>query len=245
MISVSGFGVAVISNGREVEPVIRDGAYYIPVKNGDHYKIKLSNKHEYRCNADVSIDGESIGTFRLYSYQTWTIERPGDVSKKFTFYSETSRTARRSGVIEGKEENGLIRVQFTPEKRRRIYAKTSPEYKMKGVRLSPSSLPQADESFPESSQQSYRGAMFSRSGSPQLLMASSPGSSLNESVTRSLDTTPSMSQYKSGATVLQGKSNQSFGDAERIDLDYDNMVEIILRLVVKETDVSRYPERVD
>src|SRR5690348_10484827 len=120
MTTVSGFGLAIIVDDKVVAPVNNDGIY-IPLDNGSNYKIRLSNKHEYRCDAEVTIDGEDIGTFRLKPYQTSTIERPGDVAKKFTFYRETSGVAQRAGVTEGKEENGLIQVRFIPEKRRRIY----------------------------------------------------------------------------------------------------------------------------
>lgn len=244
MVSVSGFSVAIISNGTEVDPIIRDGAYYISLPNGSHYKIRLSNRHDYRCNAEVSIDGESIGTFRLYSYQNLTLERPADIDKKFTFYRETSRTAQRAGVVEGKEENGLIRVQFIPEKRRRIYIQTiGHEYSLKGTKLS--SLPQAE---PEES--SYRKSMPTTSMAPSGFMAPrsymSSTSSLNEPVTRSLsfeNKSTYTPEFSSGATILQGKSHQKFTDAEHMNLDWNNAVEIMIRLVVSES--VKYPERVD
>jgi|SRR5579871_579423 len=234
MPTVSGFSVDIIVDGYEAKIINKDGAYYVPVNNGSHYKIRVSNFHNKRCDAIISVDGEDIGTFRLRSYQVASIERPGDTDKKFTFYREDSTIAQISGVEEGKEQNGLISVRFIPERSRKIYVQTiGPEYQSKGFRLgSPSGLPQAPSGLLTSAApaSSYQGnqSTYLKSSSQPVSMAMPMASE---------------QKYSSGATVLKGKSYQEFGIADDMDLDYSKEVIIMVRLVIKES--MKYPKRID
>jgi hypothetical protein len=139
----------------------------------------MKNNSPIECNATVTIDDNNIGTWRLYSYQTTTIERPSRINKKFIFVKANSNRGFLAGLLPGKSSNGLVCVEFTPELK--IY-------------------PQA---YPNSTRQ---------------VMALSTNS------------------YSEGGTGLQGKSDQSFGKAKPITLDYSKTKTINLRLVVDETN---------
>ena len=46
------------------------------------YKLKLTNGHETNCDAEIFIDGETIGKWRITPYSTITIERPANINRK-------------------------------------------------------------------------------------------------------------------------------------------------------------------
>lgn len=107
--NVQGFGVKV-PEGRELS----NG--YVVLQHGQTYTLQLSNINNRRCNAEVSIDGQHVGTWRLTPFQVAGIERPADEYKLFTFYATGTTEAAQSGIASGDSQNGVITVRFTPEK---------------------------------------------------------------------------------------------------------------------------------
>lgn len=114
----NNFSVIIVADG--VKTINRNGGRYIALANDTEYKIRLENSTNMRADATVFVDGEKAGTWRLGPTSTTIIERPANSSRKFTFVGETSRIARIAGVERGLDDNGLIKVIFSPERSRLV-----------------------------------------------------------------------------------------------------------------------------
>jgi hypothetical protein len=96
-----------------------DGSYYVKMPgNNCKYAIKLTNSRSTRCDAKVTVDDDHVGTFRLEPYGSLRLERPTYSQGRFTFFIGGSRESHQAGYRMGDGANGLIKVSFTPEKRR-------------------------------------------------------------------------------------------------------------------------------
>lgn len=111
--SSGDFGVKIHS--RHVRKVFKNGYNYIALEHNAEYSLTLFNESSSRCDADVSIDGRSIGIFRVKPYSSINIERPATRQQKFVFLQEDTGIAYRSGISSGKSSNGLVTVKFSPE----------------------------------------------------------------------------------------------------------------------------------
>ncbi len=90
-----------------------DGGYY-PLRHNTRFKIRMESRNHLRSNAIVTIDGEKVGTWRIESLAI--VERPQHQEKCFTFYREDTAESRQGGITSGAQENGLVSVEFIPEK---------------------------------------------------------------------------------------------------------------------------------
>lgn len=96
------------------------GEGYVSMKHNTKYALSLGNHGHRRCDALVSIDGKSIGGFRIGAYETIEIERPVDDDGCFTFYRAGSKKGDKAGLGSvSKSDMGLITVEFRPEKKRK------------------------------------------------------------------------------------------------------------------------------
>ena len=111
-ISLNGFSLSVFP----AEKVHRFGSNYFTMADKTEYKIELSNNRSVKADAHVWIDGKKVGVWRINNHSTISIERPSDISKKFVLLKEGTVAARDSDIVSGKSENGLIKVEFQPEK---------------------------------------------------------------------------------------------------------------------------------
>ena len=130
MATLNGFSVAIKVADQEMLPDIasRGTSYagtirgssdpmngsYFSVPDGSEYAIVLRNMNTTDCDADVTIDGEKIGRYRISAFGEFAIERPEDTSRRFKFVAEGSAIARQAGIETGKNENGLVKVTFYP-----------------------------------------------------------------------------------------------------------------------------------
>jgi len=89
---------------------------YVEMEHCKQYTLVLRNDHDMRCDAEVSIDGKTIGTFRIAARSNIRLERKPDDDGRFTFYRMGSSEAERAelGNVSA-SDLGLIRVIFTPE----------------------------------------------------------------------------------------------------------------------------------
>lgn len=101
-------------------PITRNGHKYYSLRHRETYKVVLYNDSDRRVNAELYIDGERMGKWRINSFSHITIERPTDVNRKFVFVKENSWEASMGDVQSGKSSNGLIEVKFIPEKANRF-----------------------------------------------------------------------------------------------------------------------------
>ena len=100
-----------VTNGKEVE----NG--YVEMAHGAQYEIVMRNAHSVICDAEVSIDGKPVGTFRIPAMGSITLERKPDDRGKFTFFKEGTSEAFQAQIESGNPNNGLVQVVFTPERK--------------------------------------------------------------------------------------------------------------------------------
>jgi hypothetical protein len=67
----------------------------------------------------VWIDGEKVGVWRINKNSDIVVERPANVSRKFVLLKEGTSGAIDAGIRTGDHSNGLIKVEYKPEKRKR------------------------------------------------------------------------------------------------------------------------------
>ena len=128
-VRLGGFGLQIVGAEEHKES---NGEHFCVMKNGQQYAVQMTNGQQTQCRAELSIDGEPVGRFRLRAGQCSEIERPTDVARKFTFYSvsnvaEARRQQQlgardaatlavaRSGIVDGPDA-GLVECTFTPAK---------------------------------------------------------------------------------------------------------------------------------
>jgi hypothetical protein len=105
---LNGFSV-VIAEGKETP----DG--YVHMKHGTQYTILLQNESNRRCDAEVYLDDQQVGIWRINAFTTARIERPVHDHGRFTFYQVGTSEAIQAGISRN-NSNGLIRVLFKPER---------------------------------------------------------------------------------------------------------------------------------
>lgn len=92
---------------------------YVYMKHGTQYTILLQNESNRRCDAEVYLDNQQVGIWRINAFTTERIERPTHDHGRFTFYQVGTLEAIKAGISKN-SNNGLIRVLFKPE-RQQIY----------------------------------------------------------------------------------------------------------------------------
>lgn len=108
---VGSFSV-LIPEGRERE------TGYIELPHGRVYTLRIGNHDHRRCDAEITIDGKSIGAFRINANQNVTLERSADDSGRFTFFKADSGEAASAGIAKiDNVSRGLLQVVFRPERR--------------------------------------------------------------------------------------------------------------------------------
>ena len=144
MISKNGFDLTIESLNRSAAEKVRlNNADYIALDNNTEYAIRLFNDRDIIADAEVYVDGELVGSWRIDAHDSITIERPGDIRRKFTFFSERSSEAFEAGVERGRDENGLIKVVFKPKKQIR-YERMSPRSTGRYYASTPMAMMQSD-----------------------------------------------------------------------------------------------------
>lgn len=88
---------------------------HVRLNHGQRYTIRLSNSSAMRCDAKVTIDGHTVGVWRLPAHATIEVARPVHDTGCFTFYAIGTREAKLAHLRQN-EELGLITVEVTPER---------------------------------------------------------------------------------------------------------------------------------
>lgn len=92
---------------------------HVGLDHGKQYTVKIQNHDWRQCDAEVQIDGKSIGTFRLSGHGQIALEHSPDDHGRFTFYKSDSADGQAAGAADiGRPDRGLVQVRFVPEKRR-------------------------------------------------------------------------------------------------------------------------------
>jgi len=103
---LNDFSVRVIGGSEEA-------GGYVEMTHGRKYTLCLHNYRSVACNAQVSIDGKDVGTWRIAARLSIRLERPAHDSGRFTFYELGTEDAEAAQIPSGMEA-GLVRVVFTP-----------------------------------------------------------------------------------------------------------------------------------
>ncbi|MEZ9368929.1 hypothetical protein AB4140_08910 [Shewanella sp. 10N.286.51.B2] len=88
---------------------------YVCLEHNTKYSITLTNRNYNDCDAQVHIDGVSVGTFRIKSNSSSTIDRPISEDGCFTFLKFESNEANKAKLIKT-IDLGLVSVLFMPGK---------------------------------------------------------------------------------------------------------------------------------
>jgi hypothetical protein len=111
-----GYGVEII--GIRAQPHTYRGAHYVQLAPGP-YQIRLLNYHNLQCTAQLTVDGRPAGYWTIAARSQVVVDRPTSYNGTFEVVAESGAVARRSGVVAGSEDNGLIVARFTPAGGRR------------------------------------------------------------------------------------------------------------------------------
>jgi hypothetical protein len=199
------FGVKIHS--RHVRKVSKNGYNYIALEHNAEYSLTLFNESSSRCDAEVSIDGRSIGTFRVKPYNSVHIERPATRHQKFVFLQEDTGIAYRAGISNGKSTNGLVSVKFSPE---------YPRHDMSKSVWAPASR-QCRMSFG--------------------LESGSLTNSTNQMYSCDSNGFKEFNTLSSGATALGDHSSQTFESVSPLrEIDHSRKATITFRLIAEDTD---------
>lgn len=88
---------------------------HVRLEHNIHYSIIMENFGNTSCDTEVSIDGASVGTWRVSNNSKIEIERPVYDTGRFTFYALESEQSRKIG-LSADDKLGLVTVTFMPEK---------------------------------------------------------------------------------------------------------------------------------
>jgi hypothetical protein len=231
----------LIGTSDEVESCDRS---YVEMQDGANYGVIIHNKHNTRCYATIKIDGNVMGRWLLNPNQRAVIERPVDIDKKFAFYKVSSEGGQAAGLLKHDSNNGLVEVEFVPEIIISPATLASYQEETWGTRT------QQQQQQQQQSQQQQQLPQYMRSfnsnnrkNRPQFR------ASFNDNLSNvSSDKGNSDQLYEEGGTGLCGKSNQVFGVAEILNLNYNESVTITLRLIARKLalnydDVTPLPRR--
>lgn len=176
---------------------------HVEIAHGTKFTLRLNNNQSRRCTACVTLDGKTIGEFRLDGWQQMSLERAPHDPGCFTFYKADTGEAAAGGVANvARMSRGLVEVVFTPEKRSApaVVRMAGCVKSMNASGAMPDAIGIAETGFDEelTSQRMSRGAPMN---------------------------------FAPGITGLSGRSNQSFMTVPDMDVEASEAVTITLRLV--------------
>jgi hypothetical protein len=235
MVKINGYELDIIATS--ANNFNKNSFDYVSLQHKAEYKVKLVNTKSTNCDVQLYIDNDHIGTWRLKPYQTATIERPANVSRKFTFLKETSSEASSTGIVAGSNNNGLVKAIFTPEK---AYDYTLyNECMMDSCNSSFESLPKKKSMLQSNfcnTDMLYRNGLEK---APSLDSYSSTNSVSERQLYRSGSVKPQ--SMSAGATSLGAHSGQTFTTVGALtSIDTANITTLNLRLVVDDSWESAY-----
>ena len=217
------------------EGVERDSGH-VEIAHNSIFSIHLGNHDSSRdSDAEVFVDGKTIGVFRVQAGRTMILETPPDDPGKgrFTSYQQDSQQAQDAGVNKiGADNRGLVQVVFRPEKRRPIVKTSSPVptcYPQVQDELNPWRTPHPDIR----PKPAYRGGACGQSmggiGIEELTRGAVECCSMGPG---SVEThSQNMASVTPAITGLSGQSAQSFHTVSNLDYEPNAEVTISLRLV--------------
>jgi len=108
---LDSYKIKIKASYGNVDPVIKNGHKYYPLKHNTNYSILLTNNTNKRCNVSLKVDSRNIGKWRIDPFDTISLERPSRSERRFVFVKENSWQGNMGGLIEAKfipEKNALL-----------------------------------------------------------------------------------------------------------------------------------------
>lgn len=203
---------------------------YVLLPHGKVYTLRLRNRRSVEADACVEIDGKNLGTWRLDPGESLELERPAEDTGMFTFYRSGTGEAGQVGEASiAREDKGLVKVSFLPDKRPPSFNKTLSAGGTQSRGVSP------DVHL-------YSSQISTNYGSPEMsASAQSEGSSsmnfMHDVQSSTLDSMTPPAGAEAGVTGLSGQSSQVFGTVGPLrDPDYSQMTIIQFRLIEGKSD---------
>jgi len=192
------------------------------LKEGQKYKLQLTNNVNSQCNCIVTIDGKEIGIFRLKPYSRYTIERPVNDVGYFTFYKDINDPLKPTSTANPADAKGIITARFIPEgygrqnrKNRKVIAPSNSSAGGIGI-------PNVENDEDKYSDP-YEGSSGRRSKSGKF---------------REYNDAKEDAQLVKGITKFEGESLQQFTTVNNIQLAENAAITITLRLAAFRDDTD-------
>lgn len=181
---------------------------YVAMQHNAQYSLSLHNYRAEACDAEVSVDGKSIGAFRIYAGGKIVLERPEGDTGRFTFYKLGTPEAGLAQLSDD-ENLGRISVTFKPAK------------KFVGVLNAVATEPWTSP---------WTGGWSTTDGVNY--RSSNSGAAYGATYSASADVAmASAGGMAAGGTGLSGESSQKFYTVSPLDYDESQITTINLRLV--------------
>ena len=193
---------ARVSPGKELE------SGYVALVHNSQYTLHLKNDRDEPADAEVVIDGKSVGTFRVHARSSIALERSADDVGRFTFYKLGTLEASQAQLSDN-DNLGLIAVTFKPAKPFAGVLSYHPSVRYRVASGTP---------YRQNANWTYTGSATNSVESGSVSSDSVPMAALSSS-------------YSAGGTGLSGQSNQSFYSVGALDYDPEQFTTINLRLV--------------
>jgi hypothetical protein len=234
----------------------KDKAIYCAIAHESEYSVKVTSNESQRADVTINVDKDNeIGVWRLNGYSNFEIDRPVDKAFKLTFMQEKSEQAKEGGIVAGESKNGIVSIEWKPERRvERQYVSLAVS---KGLGASRGSRG-GQESYQlqshdrDSASESRWAAMAECSEEPRSrgilgVSAREQMQAMMQASRGGVEQKQAMPQvamsFSSGATVLGKASNQKFNDASIID-DFDHSKKKLFKfrmVVIDEPKVKYQP----
>lgn len=213
---------------------------HVSIGHGKQFSVRLYNNHKgpngcVPCDAEVFLNGNCVGNFRVPYGQYVIIEHPTNDSGRFTAYKEDSSEAREIGIDRSSQDLGLIEVIFRPgtKKIRPIVNNINIHWSYPTGTIDNSWKPCVGDG----PNWNYTPTDYTYSTGNLRRKVEIYENAVNRSLTSSSCSTYSDPEPCGMGIGLSGASNQPFYDTEELDYN-EPETRIILRLV-SETKVDR------
>lgn len=107
---INDFEAQILGGKRE------DSRGYVEIGHERPYSIRLKSFSNKRADVTIIIDGKTVGTWRLNSYQETIIRRPSDDNRQFVALFSDTAEGCEAGLDQVSRSNlGLIQIIFNVE----------------------------------------------------------------------------------------------------------------------------------
>ena len=204
------------------------GNTYFALPENAEYFFVVSNGGSTRCDVAISLDGISIGRWRIPAWGTIQIERPVDSNTKFLFvreqYVKSTESQSGSSTI---SNNGLIELEFFPEILKELSA-SNPIQQRERVYFDGFSA-----NYMYSDPNISATSISTQKPRPTTSIKSNPINRPNYSGREKIGFVSKQGNYSGGGTIFEKNSAQEFIELKDIvEIDEKRKIVIVARLLL-------------